>query len=256
METVEIPHAPDDGAIRSAWTIRPVTLRFLGAGTVFLLFGLVPASLYLASGNGFGPWAAAGFYLAMVIVAARALEKGYPHARLGVCNLITLFRAALIGSFAIPVLWPAGLSDPRHAWLILAIAVFTLALDGVDGYFARKEKLVSSFGARFDMEVDAVFALALAIIAFHLDKAGPWVILLGFARYMFVAATYVWPWLDGPLPERFSRKLVCVIQIGVLIAMMAPIVTPPVSYGLAAIATVLLIWSFGVDIVWRKRNRA
>ena len=37
-----------------------------------------------------------------------------------------------------------------------------LALDGLDGWAARRQGLVSAFGARFDMEVDALLILALA----------------------------------------------------------------------------------------------
>ena len=64
----------------------------------------------------------------------------------------------------------------------------------------------------------------------------------------------VLPWLTGPLPERFSRKAVCVVQIAALIALMAPVVMPPVSTLIAAGATGALVWSFAVDAVWRWRQ--
>jgi len=60
----------------------------------------------------------------------------------------------------------------------------------------------------------------------------------------------------GALPERFSRKVICVVQIGVLIALLAPIISGPLSWTIAAIATLLLTYSFGRDVVWLARHRS
>ena len=85
--------------------------------------------------------------------------------------------------------------------------------------------------------------------------AGPWVLLLGGMRYLFVLAAFVLPWLAAPLPQRFRRKLVCVIQIGALVILLAPVVMPPVSVGLALVALALLTWSFAADVpAWTTRS--
>jgi hypothetical protein len=88
-----------------------------------------------------------------------------------------------------------------------------------------------------------------------MGKAGPWLLALGFLRYAWVLAGLVWPWLNGPLPERFSRKAVFVVQIAALIALLAPVVLPPVSQAIAALALLPLLWSFAVDLRWRARHR-
>ena len=63
-----------------------------------------------------------------------------------------------------------------------------------------------------------------------------------------MAASWFWPWLNGPLPESFRRKTVCVWQIVTLMVALLP----PVPDGFAnltlATALVLLGWSFLVDI--------
>jgi hypothetical protein len=74
-------------------------------------------------------------------------------------------------------------------------------------------------------------------------------------RYAFVAAGWALPWLNGALPQRMRRKVVCVVQIAVLAALLAPVLQPPVSTGLALAATALLAWSFAVDILWLARRR-
>ena len=44
----------------------------------------------------------------------------------------------------------------------------------------------SSFGARFDMETDALLILVLAALVWQHGKAGPWILAAGLMRYAFV----------------------------------------------------------------------
>jgi hypothetical protein len=74
-------------------------------------------------------------------------------------------------------------------------------------------------------------------------------------RYVFLGAGIVWPWLLRDLPERFSRKAVCVIQLGVLIALQAPILPTGLDLVLGLGAAAALAWSFGVDVAWLWRRR-
>lgn len=207
-----------------------------------------------------GPLAGASWPVALAVHAAIALVAGlglirhYPHRRLGLCNAVTILRAALVAGVAgvLPVAQalPEGL-----AWATVAIAALALTLDGADGWAARRAGLTSGYGARFDMEVDSVFALVLTLIVLLAGKVGPWAILLGTARYLFVAAMWIWPWLNRPTPPRLSGKVVCVVQIAVLIALVAPPVTgwPATLLVLAALGGVG--WSFGRDILWLWRRR-
>ncbi len=196
--------------------------------------------------------AVAGFAVSSFL-AGLAFKRAYPHQSLGLCNVVTLLRLALAMTLMVPLLGPAA--GNGQAWAVFGIAAVGFALDGVDGRLARRAGISSAFGARFDMEVDALFAALLALLALQSGKAGVWVLALGFMRYGFAAAGMVWPWLRGPLPERWRRKAVCVAQIGVLIALLAPVITPPTSQALAALATALLVWSFVADIVWLRRAR-
>lgn len=180
----------------------------------------------------------------------------HPHRRLGLCNLVTLGRAAMVAVLAALLTRPDGLADDAGlAWAAVAFALAGLALDGVDGWLARRSGLASAFGARFDMEVDAALAAVLCGLAILSGKAGLWLLPLGVLRYAWVAAGVALRWLNGPLPERFSRKAVCVVQIAALIALLAPVVTPPLSTLIAAGATGALVWSFAVDALWRWRKR-
>ncbi|NUB45458.1 CDP-alcohol phosphatidyltransferase family protein [Fertoebacter nigrum] len=192
-------------------------------------------------------------FACVVPFVARQMRLHYPHDRLGGCNAVTMARAAVVCALLAPLVGDGP--QALGGWAVPLLAVTSLALDGVDGWLARNSGLASGFGARFDMEVDAALAAVLCLLALDLGKAGPWLLALGFLRYAWVLAGFVWPWLNGALPERFSRKAVCVVQIAILIALLAPVVQPPVSQGLAALALVPLLWSFAVDLRWRARHR-
>lgn len=256
MHNTDVGHPSDHVVAQGmAGSNRGVTLRFMAFALALLGAVVAPLSAVLAPQPGWIGLAGSTFFLG-AIVTAIGMDRHYPHDRLGLANMISLLRMAMVSPLVLIIAMPGLLAEARLAWGVLGLAVVSLSLDGVDGFFARRQGLSSRFGARFDVEVDSLFALLLAVLAFQLDKAGAWVLILGLARYLFVAAGAIWPWLMADLPERFSRKAVCVIQIGVLIALLAPIVVAPVSLVLAGLASLLVAWSFAVDIVWLARRRA
>jgi len=221
-----------------------------------LALALPAVVVVLVPGGGIAAAAVAGLVMALgTALAVREMAAAYPHARVGLCNLVTLGRLAMAALLAVPLATPGGLDDqPGLAWSLVALIGVGLALDGLDGLLARRSGLSSAFGARFDMEVDAVLAAMLAALALASGKAGVWVLALGLMRYGFVAAMVVLPWLRAPLPERWSRKAACVVQIGVLIILLAPPVVPPISVVLGLGALAVLTWSFALDVRWLWRH--
>jgi phosphatidylglycerophosphate synthase len=133
-----------------------------------------------------------------------------------------------------------------------ALATAATALDGIDGWLARRSRLSSPFGARFDMEVDAMLILALAVLVWRYDKAPAWVIASGLLRYAFLLAGRAWKWLTRALPPAPRRKAVAVIQAIALSAALLPVLPPPASTRVAALALAALCYSFLVDTLWLK----
>ncbi|WP_225770123.1 CDP-alcohol phosphatidyltransferase family protein [Inquilinus sp. Marseille-Q2685] len=189
--------------------------------------------------------------IATLILAGLAAHA--PHRRFGPANMVTLSRIVLICLLA--ALMGTAAPDEDCLWLIAGFAALALALDGVDGWAARRSGLTSRFGARFDMEADAFFVLVLSVLAWQWGKVGVWVLLIGAMRYLYVLAGAPWPWLRAPVPESFARKAVCVVQILALIACLAPPVPHALATTLAAGALALLVWSFGRDVAWLWRRR-
>lgn len=183
------------------------------------------------------------------VAAAVALHApaSPPSHGIGAANRITLLRGVLTALAAGLVPWPGVVAE--HGWPVMAITGTAIALDGADGWLARRWQQETRFGARFDMEVDALLILVLSILAWLLGKAGPWVLLIGLMRYLFVAAGLVLPALRGPLdPGNFRRKAICVVQVASLLVFLAPPVGPAVATPAAAVALALLTGSFGLDV--------
>ncbi len=211
-------------------------------------------ALGLAGAVGFG-WG--GTVAAIVAVAlAGALVTllvaklpFYPHPRFGACNGITLARAGMVAGIA------GLLVSGVHGWPVLGVAVVALALDGVDGWLARRSGLASAYGARLDMETDAALALVLAGHVWVAGMTGPEVLILGLMRYVFVAGFWPCLWLAAPLPDRFGRKVVCVVQVAALIVLQVPELPALVAQAVAWPAVAALLWSFGRDTLWLWRHR-
>ena len=221
----------------------------VGAGLCLALAWGMSAVLALSSG--YVPMALATF-IAMMAAALAGIAGQHPFERVGFANLITGFRAVITALIA-----GAVTQAPTRGlgWTLVAIAIVAAVLDGFDGWVARRQRMSSAFGARFDMEVDAFLILVLSTLAWRFEKAGPWVLASGLMRYAFVGAAWVWPWLNAPLPPSRRRQTVCVWQIGVLIGTIAPIIRPPFSELVAAGALIALTWSFWVDVRWLMKAR-
>jgi phosphatidylglycerophosphate synthase len=203
-----------------------------------------------------GPWfhiKALGVFVVAFAVVLRGLSDHSPNLRFGPANRLTLVRLALVALLA------GGIGEPAAdvatiAWAAIVIATTAALLDALDGPLARAHGVASEFGARFDMETDALMVLVLSLLVIHFDKAGTWIIAAGLMRYVFVLAAKAWPWLDRPLPPSRRRKAVCVAQITGLIVCLAPIVPLAWSHAIAAGGLAALAASFAVDIAWLARR--
>tara|TARA_R110000823_G_scaffold51471_3_gene128258 strand:+ start:298 stop:1041 length:744 start_codon:yes stop_codon:yes gene_type:complete len=174
----------------------------------------------------------------------------------GWANRATLFRSSLIIALVAAAPFLSATPSSDHTLWIYAIGALTaLILDGVDGKLARVTHSASAFGARFDMEMDALLILGLCIAVVMSGKAGTWVLALGLMRYLFVAAASVLDWLNRPLPQSFRRKTICVWQIVTLMVAILPPVPPMFASLTLATALLLLAWSFLTDVYWLYARR-
>ncbi len=187
------------------------------------------------------------------VLVLLGLAAHHPFKDFGPANGVTVARGAL-------VVLMAGLIGERTTargapMLAASIGMCVVLLDGVDGWLARRTHMTSGFGARFDMETDAVLVAVLAVLAWQFGKAGVWVLLSGMLRYLFAAAALLWPLLRHPVPSSRRGKTIAVLQMLALIVAIAPITSVGLGNVLAATALAALSASFMLDIVWLARHR-
>jgi phosphatidylglycerophosphate synthase len=219
----------------------------IGAGVqVVLLVGL-----WAGGGLGKVGWLVGTAYiLALWVVLASAVRRAGT-TTLGPADLVTLGRAGLVGGVTALVADGLTTGDAPVVPLVV-IAATALALDAVDGQVARRTGTVSALGARFDMEVDAFLVLVLSI---HVSLLlGPWVLAIGTMRYVFVAASWLAPWMRSALPTRYSAKTVAALQGIALVVAASEVLPYLLAVALVAVALILLAWSFGESVVWLWRN--
>ena len=114
--------------------------------------------------------------LSFSLLLHRCRRRWTPAGRFGLANVVSLLR--LSGMFVLPGLAPLHIA---YCGLIL------LAMDGVDGWIARRTGLAGEFGEFMDKESDAFFTLMLCILLYRLPEGfGAWILLPGLLRYLFV----------------------------------------------------------------------
>jgi phosphatidylglycerophosphate synthase len=254
MKTMLTRSSSGEAPAAAAWRLAALRRDAWREALPCLLLLAALAALLGALGA-LGPWfhlkALLAFAAAVALVLA-GLHAHAPHVRFGAANRVTLARLGLVCLLAAAV---GEAADDTLAWGCVAVATLAALLDALDGPLARRGGWASAFGARFDMETDALLVLVLSLLALHLGKAGAWILAAGLMRHVFVLAARAWPWMKRPLPASRRRKTVCVVQITALIVCLGPVVTPPWSRALAAASLALLAASFAIDTAWLMRRR-
>jgi phosphatidylglycerophosphate synthase len=191
------------------------------------------------------------------VIMSAALARGlslYRSNWLGPADWVTLARATL--AVGVAALTADSFANPAPIAMLVTLAAVALVLDAVDGWLARRRGTVSTFGARFDGEVDAFLILALSV--YVAPSAGAWVLAIGLARYAFLAAGLVLPSMREPLPPRYWRKVVAATQGIVLTIAAADLLPLALTQAALVAALALLAESFGRDTwwLWRRRHAA
>jgi phosphatidylglycerophosphate synthase len=220
----------------------------LGMLATAVLLGVVSATVGLGA-VGWIVGLVTGSAAAALLVAAR---RGSEQPVIFPADWVTLTRSLLIA--AVTGLVADSFSRPVSVTALVTLSAVALVLDAVDGQVARRTGTATALGTRIDGEADAFLILVLSI-AVSQDYGG-WVLVIGAARYAFLLAGLVIPWLRAPLPPRFWRKVVAAVQ-GIVLTVAASGVTSRLTGMIAVgVALLLLAESFGHDVIWLARAGA
>ncbi len=180
------------------------------------------------------PVAAAGVASLAALVTVNR-NAWTPSGVFGWANLVTAFRAVTV--------WAVGARLHKADETLLALVVLGLfALDGLDGYLARRRGTTSEFGALFDMETDAYFVLMVELVLFHRGELGAWILMTGVLRYVYVLARAFIPARRPDVPRsRFGRLAFTGLALGLFFAFALP---GPIGQACALAGTALVTLSF------------
>lgn len=105
-------------------------------------------------------------------------------------NKLTIFRMILVPIMvAIPFLGIQGelLTIPVEYWLVDLIFVIASITDKLDGYLARKNNEVTTFGKFLDPLADKILVLAAMVMLVEMSKLPAWIPIIVLAREFVVS---------------------------------------------------------------------
>jgi phosphatidylglycerophosphate synthase len=203
---------------------------------------LLAAAASLALGNALPAALAGGAALLVLVHAHRG--RFTPSGQFGAANAITALRLLLTLSLG----W-LGLRTLEAPVALLVLAIF--ALDGLDGWLARRSGQASDFGARFDMECDALLVLVCALLLYLHGRLGAFVLVAGALRYAYVLVLAVLPQGGREAPRsRLGRYVFAVLMLSFI----ASLALLPGHRWLALGAVLLLCVSFARSMYWSVRR--
>jgi phosphatidylglycerophosphate synthase/uncharacterized membrane protein YbhN (UPF0104 family) len=173
--------------------------------------------------------------LCFFFLVAQARGNWTPTGSFGLPNTVTTLRLVLTMAMLLAFAREPG-------WVLAAVGLVNLLLDVVDGWLARRSGLSGEFGARYDIEADALLVLALGVLLHHRGLAGPWVILAGAWRYLYVLSPLVFPTNNGEAKRSRHGRAAYVLMLASFFATLCL----PVGVGapLALIGTIAVSLSF------------
>lgn len=163
-------------------------------------------------------------------------------------SLVRVFLAPLVLLFLslginTPVpYFPFNAEPPTLGDLIAALVFIVAAItDSLDGYIARKHRLVTTLGKFIDPLADKVLVIAAMIALVELQRIPGWIVLVIITREFVVTGLRLVAAAEGVvIAASRGGKLKTVVQI-VALAML--ILKVPGGMFLMWIATLLTVWS-------------
>jgi CDP-diacylglycerol--glycerol-3-phosphate 3-phosphatidyltransferase len=137
---------------------------------------------------------------------------------LNVPNLLTVFRILLVPALMAALLQEAGPGETLAA-IVFAIASFT---DALDGWIARRQRKVSTFGKLMDPLADKLLVTAALVSLVSLGRLSAWVAMVIIAREFAVTGLRQLAMEHGEvIPASQWGKAKTVAQIAMVLALIA-----------------------------------
>lgn len=156
-------------------------------------------------------------------------------------NRVTLIRIFLIPIFVAVV----ALKVPYGDYIAAAIFILAASTDGLDGYIARKRKMVTNLGKLMDPLADKLLVSSALIVLTELHRLPSWVTLIIIGREFAVTGLRALAVADGIIiSARWIGKVKTVTQIIAIVALffIGDLPLLPV-YAAVTVAVFFTLWS-------------
>lgn len=175
-------------------------------------------------------------------------------------NMLTLLRVIMVPIFMWMLL---------SGWYIAALIVFIMAslTDQLDGYLARKNNQITTFGKLMDPLADKILTISalICLMGINVDFINSWVVMIIIARELIVTGIRQLAMGENTVIAASKwGKAKTVSQMAALIAIMLDLVFPgllrfgssplcAVTFWLVVLAVVLTVYS-GFDYIIKNRH--
>jgi CDP-diacylglycerol--glycerol-3-phosphate 3-phosphatidyltransferase len=170
-------------------------------------------------------------------------------------NMLTLLRVLMVPVF----IWAI-----TSGFYVAAVIIFILAslTDQLDGYLARKNNQVTTFGKLMDPLADKILTISalVCLLEIEADFINSWVVMIIIARELIVTGIRQLAMGENTvIAASWWGKAKTVSQMVALIAVMIDLIIPLrvggfcLTFWLVALAVVLTVYS-GVDYIVKNRH--
>ena len=173
----------------------------------------------------------AGGYVIVHVWRHLDLNRPAPNAprypSLGAANLITASRGLLL-AFLVGFMCSGRPNSPL-GWVPGILFTLNILADFADGIVARVTHRASLLGAHLDMHFDSLGVLLAALLVVRFGQMPPWFVLVGLARYLFLAGETLLRFMGRPthpMPPSPTRRALAGIQMSFLAVALYPVVSP------------------------------
>jgi CDP-diacylglycerol--glycerol-3-phosphate 3-phosphatidyltransferase len=170
---------------------------------------------------------------------------------LNVPNVLTVLRILLV-PVLVAALLQAGGGDTLAA-IVFALASFT---DALDGWIARRQKNITTFGKLMDPLADKLLVTAALVSLVQLDRVSAWVAMVIIAREFAVTGLRQLAMEHGDvIPASMWGKVKTVFQI-VMVLVLITVDGSPTWVDILVVVTTIITVISGADYFFGFRSLA
>lgn len=179
-------------------------------------------------------------------------------ARICLIPLMMVFLLVDFNFYPAPLVWE-NYELPFNQLTAAVIFIIAASTDGIDGYLARKNNMVTNLGKLLDPLADKLLVAAILISLVEMGKCDAWIAVVIISREFAVTGLRQIALLDGSvMAAGQSGKIKTTIQIVAIVALLIndfPFVFLQIPFGEIAIwaAALITIYS-GVEYFVKNRH--